>query len=562
MFIQRISSADLADRERQIYSEITTGNAPGFLRQFQPVTVRNVSGGLTNIATVFVAPDYLALGTDEDYFLTPMTPLTAQRIADRLGCTLPTRKMVDDIYVAAEVKLVPAPIPPSTNMTTVPVFAQHNAMVHDARAVSLKLHPLGALTAGHQKDLVITPRLTNAPGRVAIYGWHQTNGMPIQPLYLKHSANWVDYSQCVRLVRQAMTVNGQLTTVAAALADPTLAGLLSDEGVIPNPRYPTNELPALTANTVITNSYGSEIGKFEPSGQFGEFVSRFTLAPEVKLLVNSPVTNFPADKPVLLVFYTLPNGNTIEQTVGRSLRPGDDWHFDIQHIGAQTRFLREMMTNRTVVVAYLEAEQKSWPAWRKKHGDAGIPEIVARIKNVFPTNRMEVALASHSGGGSFIFGYLNAVKKIPDDVARIAFLDSNYGYDPALGHYDKLVQWLVTSNSHSLCILAYDDANALLNGKPFVSAEGGTWGRSHAMLKDFSAQFKFTSRTNEGLETYAALDGRLQFLLKQNPDRKIFHTVQVERNGFIHALVSGTPNEGQGYEYFGARAYTNMISGD
>jgi hypothetical protein len=111
-------------------------------------------------------------------------------------------------------------------------------------------------------------------------------------------------------------------------------------------------------------------------------------------------------------------------------------------------------------------------------------------------------------------------------------------------------------------VLAYDDASALLNGKPFVSTDGGTWGRSHAMLKDVSAQFHFTSRTNSGLETYSVLGGRVQFLLKENPDRKILHTIQVERNGFIHALVSGTPDENRGYEYFGERAYTNMISAD
>jgi hypothetical protein len=109
-------------------------------------------------------------------------------------------------------------------------------------------------------------------------------------------------------------------------------------------------------------------------------------------------------------------------------------------------------------------------------------------------------------------------------------------------------------------VLAYDDAAALLDGKPFVSAEGGTWGRSHAMLKDLGAQFEFTSRTNSnGLEQCSALGGRAQFLLKENPDHKIFHTVQVERNGFIHAMVSGTADEGCGYEYFGPRAYTQWI---
>jgi hypothetical protein len=99
-----------------------------------------------------------------------------------------------------------------------------------------------------------------------------------------------------------------------------------------------------------------------------------------------------------------------------------------------------------------------------------------------------------------------------------------------------------------------------LNGKPFVSAQGGTWGRSHAMLKDFGARFKFTSRTDASLETDTALNGRITFLLKDNPERKILHTVQVERNGFIEAMVSGTTNEGRGYQYFGDRAYGKWIA--
>ena len=64
---------------------------------------------------------------------------------------------------------------------------------------------------------------------------------------------------------------------------------------------------------------------------------------------------------MLLIFYALPNGNTTGQTIGRLLKPGDDWHFDIQHIGAQTRFLRTLVTNRTIVIAYLEAESRAGP---------------------------------------------------------------------------------------------------------------------------------------------------------------------------------------------------------
>jgi hypothetical protein len=33
----------------------------------------------------------------------------------------------------------------------------------------------------------------------------------------------------------------------------------------------------------------------------------------------------------------------------------------------------------------------------------------------------------------------------------------------------------------------------------------------------------------------------------------------VERNGFIHAMLSGTTNAEKGYEYFGERAYQEWI---
>ena len=266
----------------------------------------------------------------------------------------------------------------------------------------------------------------------------------------------------------------------------------------------------------------------------------------------------PIYKPVLLVFYALPNGNTIEQTIGKQLQPGDDWHFDIQHIGAQTRWLRHAITNKTIVVAYLEAGMKSWPAWRKKYNDRRIAEILDGVRGIFSGNKIEVVLASHSGGGSLIFGYLNSVEKIPDDVKRIAFLDSDYAYDSKL-HADKIKNWLAVSDDHNFVVLAYQDYLALLNGKTFVSEAGGTWGRSHAMLDDFGAQFSFSSKTNAGLETFSAADGRIEFLLKENPEKKIFHTVQVERNGFIQCLLSGTASEGKGYEYFGERVYTNWI---
>ncbi len=96
---------------------------------------------------------------------------------------------------------------------------------------------LGPLVGGIKKDVVITPLLASNPGKVAIYGWHQLNGQPIQPLYLGHGVSYVDYSHGIRLVRGQMLVNGQVRSVADVLADPDLCVLLSDEGVVTNPRY-------------------------------------------------------------------------------------------------------------------------------------------------------------------------------------------------------------------------------------------------------------------------------------------------------------------------------------
>ena len=554
-FARRITPLDLTEREKEIVAQVTSGNVPNFLRKLCPVPATSVGEGATNSATFYATPDYLAIGSDDDYFLIPVSPNTGQRIADALHCCLPTPKMVDEIYAAAEVKLPPLPIPPSAAMTTVPVFSNHYATVHAQRAEQLKAHPLGALVAGHQKDVVISARLVTAPGKVAIYGWHQTNGVPIQPLYLKHTAAWVDYSQCTRLVQQKMTVNGLAKTVSEVLADPSLASLLSNEGPIPNPRYPTNALPQLPTTTNTT-----AITSLLEDRQFDERITSFTFDPEVKVRVNAPgQSSFAPGKKVLLIFYALPNGNTTDQTVGKALQPGDDWHYDIQHIGAQTRFLRDLIKDRVVVVVYLEANLKSWPAWRKKHGDDLIPEIVITMKKLFAGHEVETVLSGHSGGGSFIFGYLNAVDQVPNDVVRIAFLDSNYAYDPALGHKDKLVKWLAASDHHCLCVLAYNDAVALLDGKAFVSAAGGTWGKSHAMQRDLAEEFKFTTQTNADFQRFTALEGRVQFIMKENPDKKIFHTFQVEWNGFIHSMVSGTPEEGKGYEYFGPRAYSKWI---
>jgi hypothetical protein len=228
-FALSIAALPLEEREERIVAQVKAGNVPPFLRKLVPVTV---SAGKLK-ASYFVAPDYLAIGSDDDYFLTPLTPLTAQAIADSLDCVLPTPKMVDDIYANATVKLSPAPIPPSPAMTSVAVFLRHNEMVRVARGE----RPPDTLVAGHKKDVVIASRVFTTPGKVAIYGWHKPDGKPIQPLYMKHASSHVDYSHGIRLVSRRMMVNGVAMTIEDALANPELAPVLSNEGLMLQARY-------------------------------------------------------------------------------------------------------------------------------------------------------------------------------------------------------------------------------------------------------------------------------------------------------------------------------------
>ncbi len=299
---------------------------------------------------------------------------------------------------------------------------------------------------------------------------------------------------------------------------------------------------------------------FNASPYYDEQVITFYFSPDVRIQINAPAPNyFNPDLPVGLALFALPNGNTIEQTVGKILDAGDDWHYDIQHIGAQTRFLRQTITEYNLVTVYLEAAQKSWPAWSSKYSndEVLIKNIVDYLKSLFSNYNPFVIITGHSGGGRFDFSFMDAFNEIPEYVKRISFLDSDYGYETVYG--SKLVQWLNASDENYLSVIAYNDSVALYNGDPIVSPTGGTWYRSKLMKTYLSNYFTFTDGEDSSFIKYTALNGRIKFILKKNPFRQILHTVQVERNGFIQGMVSGTQHENEGYEYYGTRAYSQWI---
>lgn len=224
-FYQSAAAMNWMDRDSLAVKQVLAGALPAFLRKFIPVTVSIIdsSTGKTIKAIYYVAPDYLSIGTDNDWARINITPMAAQRIADSLDCFLPTRKMVDDIYRAATIKLDPVPMFAYRDST--PTMWQHHLIIEGQRKGRK------GLIAGIKKDVVSSGQVSRhaKKDRVAIYGWHQPNGKPIQPLYTGHVYWWVDYSQGIRLVYRRIKVEGRWMDYTDVLKHPLYRKLICDE---------------------------------------------------------------------------------------------------------------------------------------------------------------------------------------------------------------------------------------------------------------------------------------------------------------------------------------------
>jgi hypothetical protein len=249
-FAQSIARIAGTERENAILGQLLEGNIPDFLKGLKPVSlIEKLKNGKTLPATIFVMPDYLAIGSDEDFVSMPMGLATATRIAARFGFILPTRKMVNAIFEQANVHFAPQPMTPGPEMISTAYYLKHSQTIQEQRR--LLACPLDALVSGGKKDVVITNLLARALGRVAIYGWHRPSGIPIQPLSTVHGSGYADYSHGIRLVSEMVLVDGRPRSVCDVLEDPGLAVILSDEGAIPQLRqfmtcHP--EVPAAVAD--------------------------------------------------------------------------------------------------------------------------------------------------------------------------------------------------------------------------------------------------------------------------------------------------------------------------
>lgn len=240
-FLQNVTQTDNASRDSIFVQELLRGNIPEFLKRMVPITIEDKG----NTLVYRVTPDYLCLGSNEDYVRVPLGAPAAQQIADAFGCTLPTAKMSNQIWKEAKAQLEPKPMSGRTStisgktynpqqflqkkMTDTDSFAEHNRIIQE----QLGGHKLGDLVAGHKKDVVLSNQLASRPDRVAIHGLHNTKGQAIQGGSWGHEITYRDYSHGIRLVDRNATLNGKpVDLVTDVMKNPTFAYLVSDEGAL------------------------------------------------------------------------------------------------------------------------------------------------------------------------------------------------------------------------------------------------------------------------------------------------------------------------------------------
>lgn len=191
---------------------------------FKPITMKDDK----NTLTYLVSNNYLSF---ED-IIVPLSAPKAQKFMDTFYCCMPTKKMVDQIWQQSEIKVkqIAKGPPYDESMFSIKEIIRNSDLINN----ELKGLDRSKLIAGHKKDVVLTNKLApnNPNKRVAIYGWHGKNGVPIQGpgvQAMAHEITYYDYADCIRIISRDCTLNGEVKDILEVLTSDN-AYLLSDEG--------------------------------------------------------------------------------------------------------------------------------------------------------------------------------------------------------------------------------------------------------------------------------------------------------------------------------------------
>ncbi len=228
-FLESIKDLNYIERDKLCSEYCLDSNNISFtLNNFKKIKIVDKN----NTLEYLVSSDSLCIGEKDNRVRLPLSAPRAQILMDKYSCIFPTKKMADQIWKNAEIKLEPKPNGPpyDSSMYSIEKILFSNDKIN----AQLIGKDSSLLIAGHKKDVVITNRLApnNPNKRVAIYGWHKLNGEPIQGLNpSSHERDYYyDYSHQIRFVSKDCILNGEVKDIISILQSEEYSYLISDEG--------------------------------------------------------------------------------------------------------------------------------------------------------------------------------------------------------------------------------------------------------------------------------------------------------------------------------------------
>lgn len=231
LFYEKFRQNPFSLRDAMVVDAFKDGMYPAYLTNYVPVSFCSAdASGMLRDVTIFVSPDYVTVGDSSDLFIVPVGPITAQKIADMLECTLPTPKLVDTIYSRSKLKLEPFNYIPRGDRNETPDLLYDHSQVIFALIKASGFAP-GVFVAGTKKDIVVTSKLEDSKRshHVTIYGWHRLNGRAIQPVTNIHIDTYVDYSHGARLVSNRIIIDSKEYNIRDVMRDSVLFKVISYE---------------------------------------------------------------------------------------------------------------------------------------------------------------------------------------------------------------------------------------------------------------------------------------------------------------------------------------------
>lgn len=245
-----------------------------------------------------VQSDVLSIGPREDFVRLPLTPGAAQGIVNLFGGMLTTPWLEYQIWRNAGLKLPPTGMVPNKG-ADLDQYLAHSKVI-DGQIANAGQTPGNLLTAGQKKGVVVANFYK--PGKVLIFGWYRDvfipnthdwgsakanasarlsgpatdifddgnpmeapngqggwpNRQPVQPKSNVHGDFYVDYSHGIRIVGPVCMLNGQAIPTPELYQHPTYSRLVSNEGPLKVPRYPS-PVPPAPFRPMITAQYPAAV---------------------------------------------------------------------------------------------------------------------------------------------------------------------------------------------------------------------------------------------------------------------------------------------------------------